>query len=282
MPPGKPKNKERLKVGLRVQLKKDLVTDGSICAKNAGNGQWKVNWTEGSLKGTITDQSSKSLRPWRLNLAEAAADESSSDEDDEDDEDLADAPVDHAGNKRRFEAHAKSLVGKKVEVSRRYDSPLAASRSFLQVKDKTHGTITWEYVPNGSCKKDDFPNVAGPRGVPDVKRPQVEVIKNFKYKGASGDLLRAWLRLLPGGIEKCVSDVDAAVRRTDSKAAAVTAGELVVWEGLFLAATLVPQRGDDLFTPPSKPRRFVPHPGFQETPAATAQALRLANGANGL
>jgi len=45
----------------------------------------------------------------------------------------------------------------------------------LQVKDKTQGTITWEYVPNGSCKKDDFPNVAGPRGVPDVKRPQWEV-----------------------------------------------------------------------------------------------------------
>ena len=69
---------------------------------------------------TTTDQSSKSLRAWQLNLAEAAAEaageESGSDEDDDDDEDLAEA-ADHAGNKRTFEAHAKSLVGKKVELS---------------------------------------------------------------------------------------------------------------------------------------------------------------------
>lgn len=119
-------------------------------------------------------------------------------------------------------------------------------------------------MKNGSCLRDDFPKVAGPRGTPDVKRPQIEVIKSYVYKGAQGDLLKAWLRLLPGGIEQNVADVDAAVRKTDSKAAAVTAGELVVWEGLFLAATLVPQRGDDLFTPPPQPRRFTPHPGFEQ------------------
>lgn len=105
---------------MRVQLKKDSVADGVISAKNGGRGNWKVKWSEGSLKGTITDQSSKSLRAWQLSLADVTEEESSSDDEDDDDEESADAAVDHAGNKRKFESHAKSLVGQKVEVSLRF------------------------------------------------------------------------------------------------------------------------------------------------------------------
>jgi hypothetical protein len=122
MPPPKPKKKDRIKVGSRVQLKKDSVSDGNVVAKNPGKGQWRVTWVEGSLKGTTTDQSSKSLRPWQLDLS-AMPDGDSSDEGDDDDDDddvVADGPaleVDHVERKRKFDAHAKSLVGKKVVVS---------------------------------------------------------------------------------------------------------------------------------------------------------------------
>lgn len=133
-----------------------------------------------------------------------------------------------------------------------------------QVKDRVLGSTTWEYVPNGSCLKDDFPGVAGRRGQPDVKRPKVQVIKDFKYTGARGDLLKGWLRLFPGNIDRHREEIDKEVKRTNPKAATVTTGELVVWEGLFLAATLVPQKGHELFIAPAQSRRFTPFPGFDE------------------
>jgi hypothetical protein len=96
------------------------------------------------------------------------------------------------------------------------------------------------------------------------ERPQGEVIRGFKYSGRKGDLLKAWLRLYPGDIDADVRKIDAEMKRCDPKSRTLTKGELVVFEGLILAATLVPQRGQALFTPPARPRRFTPHPGFEE------------------
>ena len=94
--------------------------------------------------------------------------------------------------------------------------------------------------------------------------PQCKVIRGYAYSGRKGDLLKAWLKLYPGNIKNDVGLIDAAIKTQDPKARTLTVGELVVWEGLFLAATLVPQRGHALFTPPSQPRRFTPHPGFEK------------------
>ena len=101
-----------------MQLKNDLSSDGEIVAKGAAKAQWKVKWTEGPHKGSITDQSSKSLRAWQLDLS--AVEEEEEEEEDSSDEDDAekDTPaVDYGSLKRKFDAHAKSLVGKKIEVS---------------------------------------------------------------------------------------------------------------------------------------------------------------------
>jgi hypothetical protein len=114
----KPKKKERIKVKTRVQLKNDLSSDGVIVAKGAAKAQWKVKWTEGPHKGSTTDQSSKSLRAWQLDLSaveeEDEEEEVSSDDDGEEKDNSA---VDYGSLKRKFDAHAKSLVGKKIEVS---------------------------------------------------------------------------------------------------------------------------------------------------------------------
>jgi hypothetical protein len=78
-----------------------------------------VTWSEGKFKGTITDQSSKSLRCWQLDLATIIESESSDDDDVVEAPHAAEAPahaVDHAANKRKFIAHAKSLEGKTVQV----------------------------------------------------------------------------------------------------------------------------------------------------------------------
>jgi hypothetical protein len=117
MQASKQKKKERIKLNMRVQLKNDVAADGTVTSKNPGKGQWKVTWAEGSLKGKTTDQSSKSLRPWQLDLSSAVV--GSSEEEDEEDDEPAEAPstIDHAMNQKRFEAHAKTLVGKKVVVS---------------------------------------------------------------------------------------------------------------------------------------------------------------------
>jgi len=133
------------------------------------------------------------------------------------------------------------------------------------VIDKILGPITWEFVPNGSCTRDDYPTVVGPSAQPDEdERPQREVIKGFTYSGRPGDLLKAWLRLYPGNIDDDVRKIDAEMKRYDPKSRTLTKGELVVFEGLILAATLVPQRGRALFDPPSRPSRFTPHPGFEK------------------
>lgn len=107
--------------------------------------------------------------------------------------------------------------------------------------------------------------MVGPREQPEEEdRPQGEVLRGFKYAGRKGDLLSAFLRLYPGDIDTDVRKIDAEMKRYDAKSRTLTKGELIVFEGLFLAATLVPQRGHALFTPPSRPRRFTPYPGFEE------------------
>ena len=121
-------------------------------------------------------------------------------------------------------------------------------------------------MPTGSITRDDYPTVVGPKEPPEEEkeRPQLEVIKGFKYSGRKGDLLSAWLRLYPGNLDADVRKIDADMKRHDPKSRTLTKGELVVFEGLLLAATLVTQRGHALFTPPARPRRFTPHPGFEK------------------
>ena len=101
---------------MRVQLKNDMSSDGEVVAKGASKAQWKVKWAEGPHKGSITDQSSKSIRAWQLDLSavEEAEEDSSDDEDVEEDTSSA---VDYGSLKRKFDAHANSLVGRRVEVS---------------------------------------------------------------------------------------------------------------------------------------------------------------------
>lgn len=118
MPPLKKKSKDRIKVNTRVQLKKDVSSDGMITAKNGGRGQWMVTWSKGPFTGQITVQSSKSLRAWQLDLSTVAESESGSEDESEEDipEVQVEVAVDHEGNKRKFIKHAKSLVGQKVVV----------------------------------------------------------------------------------------------------------------------------------------------------------------------
>ena len=100
----------------RVQLKNDISSDGEVVAKGAAKAQWKVNWTEGPHKGSTTDQSSKSLRAWQLDLSAVEEEEEESSDEDDAEEDTPNSIVDYGSLKRKFDAHAKSLVGKKVEV----------------------------------------------------------------------------------------------------------------------------------------------------------------------
>ncbi len=110
-------------------------------------------------------------------------------------------------------------------------------------------------MPNGSCTRDDYPTVSGPAEQSEgEERPQCEVINKFKFSGKEGDLLKAWLRLYPGDIDADVRKIDAEMKRSDPKSRTLTKGELVVFEGLIIAAAVVPQRGYALFTPPTRPR----------------------------
>ncbi len=84
--------------------------------------------------------------------------------------------------------------------------------------------------------------MVGPIEKPDEEeRPQGEVIRGFKYSGRKGDLLAAWLRLYPGNIDADVCKIDTDMKQYDPQSRTLTKGELVVFEGLILAATLVPQ-----------------------------------------
>ena len=121
-------------------------------------------------------------------------------------------------------------------------------------------------MPNGSCTRDDFSTVLGPKDLPaeEEERPQIQVIRGFRYSGKQGDLLKGWLRLYAGDIDEDVRTIDAEMKRHDPKSRTLTKGELVVFEGLILAATLVPQIGRALFTPPTRTPRFTRHPDFDK------------------
>ena len=112
----KPKKKERIKMKMRVQLKNCISSDGEVVGKGAVKAQWKVEWNEGPHKGLTTDQSSKSLCAWQLNLAAVEDDEGSSNDDDAE-EDTTPPATDYAGLTKKFETHSKSLVGENVQVS---------------------------------------------------------------------------------------------------------------------------------------------------------------------
>jgi hypothetical protein len=109
----KTKAKKRIRVSTTVQLKNDITVVGEVVGKGDGKASWKVKWTAGRLKGTTTTQSSKSLRLWQVDLANLPVSDSSSAEEDE-----PEVPeIDHGKLKRKFSAHANTLVGNKVAVS---------------------------------------------------------------------------------------------------------------------------------------------------------------------
>ena len=117
----KPKVKERIKLKMRVQLKSELSSDGEVVGKGEAKARWKVKWNDGSLKGKVTEQHSKSLRAWQLDLSGFIEDGSSSDG--EDAPELSE--VDYETLKRQFAAHAPTLVGQKVAVSKHSNLSIA-------------------------------------------------------------------------------------------------------------------------------------------------------------
>ena len=117
-------------------------------------------------------------------------------------------------------------------------------------------------MPNGFFKTDCFPTYPGPKGVPRVRRPHMKVIRDYTYTGEKGDLLNAYLKLYPGDIRVHVAKINTEMKRKHRKAAELTLGEYVTWDGLMFAAVLYVQRGHELWDEPEVPRRFRKPPGF--------------------
>lgn len=106
----KPKEKAKISAGARVQLKNDKSTDGKVLG-SAGKAKWSVEWTEGDQRGKTTEQSTKSICLWRVDLAAIDVGDDSSDSSEDEVE-----PTNHPELKRKFEAFAETLEGKKVTV----------------------------------------------------------------------------------------------------------------------------------------------------------------------
>ena len=51
-----------------MQLKNDESTDGKVLG-SAGKAKWNVEWNEGDQRGKTTEQSTKSICLWRVDLA---------------------------------------------------------------------------------------------------------------------------------------------------------------------------------------------------------------------
>ena len=268
--------KERIKMGSRVRLMGVATSDGVITAKDpTRKAWWKVAWSSHPQNMDTTEQSSRSLALWALDLqqiesdSEDAAEEEMDDDEDDDDgekeQEKTEAAVDYAGQKRKFDTHARTLEGKEVTVSLLLYSSYGRLSFIMyhQVLEKSMKTaITWRYKKRGSLTQDDFPDIEGPIGV--KKKLQLKVFSGLQLTGKSGDKLRAWLHLYPGDISSDVRRISLDMKAKDPKAAELTVGEYVVWHGLFLAATLCLQRGRDLFDPPKKEQRFRKHPEFAE------------------
>ena len=92
-------------------------SDGEVVAKGAAKAYWRVKWTEGPHKGLTTDQHSKSLCAWELDLSTIEEEVEESESEDEVEEVTTPSAVDWPSLKRKFDTHAKSLVGKKETVS---------------------------------------------------------------------------------------------------------------------------------------------------------------------
>ena len=95
-----------------MRLKADKQAGGEV-GSVVGRARWNVQWHEGSLQDTVSEQSSKSLCLWEpdLSLFDAADAESEVSEDDEEPE-----PTNHAERKRQFDTFAQSLEGQDVQV----------------------------------------------------------------------------------------------------------------------------------------------------------------------
>jgi hypothetical protein len=134
-----------------------------------------------------------------------------------------------------------------------------------QVVDKEIlGALNWEFQSKGSFTKDLFPEVPGPHGKPKIVRPQMKVLKGYTFTGAKGDLLKAFIKLSPGNLDEVVAKTNAGMKMHDSKAADLTTGEYLVYQGLFIAASLQVLKGHDCWDPPLEERRFRTHPNFNQ------------------
>ena len=84
-----------------MQLKTDMGTDGKVLG-STGKAKWNIEWTEGNQRDQTTEQRSKFICIWLVNIAEIGAavvgDEME--------------PTNHPEPEKNIEAHAISLESK--------------------------------------------------------------------------------------------------------------------------------------------------------------------------
>ena len=133
--------------------------------------------------------------------------------------------------------------------------------------------MTWTYVKAGHFTTDYFPTVPGPRGSAAPEPKQMEVLKDYEYRGKKGDLPTAFMLLYPGEIEDHVERAMAQMRRANSRASELTAGGWVVFLSLLIGSILQRQSGHGLWDP--APDRPSPqgHPRSATPCAAAASTL---------
>ena len=63
-------------------------------------------------------------------------------------------------------------------------------------------SVTWTYVKAGHFTADYFPTVPGPKGPTASEPKQVEVLRDYEYRGKGGDLPTAFMLLYREDIER--------------------------------------------------------------------------------
>jgi hypothetical protein len=205
---------------------------------------------------------------------EEETDESSSEEEPENDSNP------HVQRRREHAERLKKEVGKKVQVcdfslfffffarvllrqTPHYVLLLLFLVFLLCLRQVTNSgvTQTWEVVGAQSVKRDDFPNVAGPRGTEDSSI-QTTVLKDCPIVGAENEALKVWLHLYPGKITEDLKRLNAAYKIANpGDKAGVTLHEYVKFIGILHAAAHFTEKGKELWNKESKGIRGAPDMG---------------------
>ena len=242
-------------LGIHIESK-DLLVYGNVTA-SLGKKTWTVAWDN----GTFSDVNSNVLTKQQVDAGKLTGKVGNEEDGDVGDDNIL-VDESYVDEGLEEEVETDEHIKKRVEGQKQID---ALTGTVVTAKSKNQ-TAHWTYV--GRSEEDCHKDAAGydpePRGTDQHKNDQHKNVFKENWP-QSPKLLDFFYRMYPGSVDTHIIRLNAAGKKKNPKFVSIDKREWLTYLGLFYGASLLKQKGRDLWRVPEEGDSiFSPSPNYNK------------------